>query len=135
MEEKRGKPKKLPTPTISNRPSPPSHLSRQAKVIFNALVDLLDSKGTLDKTDSTLIEIYAINADMLRLASLEVQMRGTIITTDRGAVIANPACAIVNACSMRLKTAISDMGLCPATFKESLNQYLNDDDDEWQGMI
>ena len=131
----RGRKQTLPTAQTGNRPSPPAHLSKQAKTIFGVLVDLLEEKGLLDQCDATLIEVYAVNADMLRLATMEVQMRGTIIKTDRGAIIANPACAIINACSMRLKTAISDMGLCPATFKDRLSLYDSDDADEWDGLI
>lgn len=93
---------------------PPELLSEDQAALYQAVVDRLDRAGSLQRTDPLLVEAYAINADLLRQAQAALLRDGHTLVSDKGRVYAHPMLAVVNSASMRLKTIISDLGLCPA---------------------
>lgn len=80
------------------------------------VVSLLRETGNLEKTDPTLVEAYALNVAMMRQASAELS-HGVTVENSHGTTVAHPACAILNAATMRIKAIVNDLGLCPSTSK------------------
>lgn len=107
-----------PTPEVAGDAwACPGHLAGDAAAAWKHLVDLLARAGNLPRTDPNLVEAYAINVAMLRAAQKEVSGRGIVLLGPQGGMQANPACAVVNAASMRIKAIVTDLGLCPSTSK------------------
>ena len=52
-------------------PTVPAYLDGAAKVEYLALANILDASGKLSQTDPKLIELYAINYDLLVRAYVE----------------------------------------------------------------
>lgn len=98
---------------------PPAHLSGDAEALaaWRHAVEMIGQAGNLDRTDPTLVEAYAVNVSLLRAARSEVQSKGVLVENRFGADVPNPALAVVNSATMRLKAIIGDLGLCPASSK------------------
>src|SRR4051812_18376842 len=94
---------------------PPAHLTGEARAAYQRLAGVLKAAGTLDRTDSTLIEVYAINYALLRKAGDELGRDKLTVTTKRGAVFAHPMIAVMNSTTIRLRGIIGDLGLSPAS--------------------
>jgi P27 family predicted phage terminase small subunit len=112
----------------------PGHLSGEALAAWNHVVGLLEAAGNLDRTDPVLVETYAMNVAMLRQAQAAVEMDGPTLSTERGSIMANPACAILNAASMRIKAIVTDLGLCPAASKKAAGKAA-ETKSRWAGLI
>lgn len=130
----RGVKPKLTGSTDASTWKVPTHLSKEAKREYKRLVAVLEGRGTLGETDPTLIEVYSINADLLRRAMADVERLGTVYSNSVGNLVANPACAIVNSASQRLKTIISDLGLCPNNSK-GISDSEDVENDKWENLL
>lgn len=115
---------------------PPAHLTGEAEEAWNHVVALLAEAGNLGRTDPSLVEGYAINRALLRAAHQAIQDRGLIVTNGMGAPAANPACAVVNAATLRLKSIINDLGLCPASARyAAVSSGEAKPDDPWGDLL
>jgi P27 family predicted phage terminase small subunit len=114
----------------------PAHLTGEASVAWAHIVRLLSEAGTLEITDPTLIEVYAVNVQMLRQAYDSLLKDGVSEYSPHG-TRANPACGIINAATVRLKGVISDLGLCPAAskFSAAKTHGAGPADDKWDGLL
>jgi len=142
MAEKRG-PKPKTAPAARRPPAPPSgweppeSLTGEAEAAWRHVVALLDADGNLGRTDPTLVECYAVNVAILRMAREELQY-GLTTLNGAGVPVAHPALAAVNSASMRIKAIISDLGLCPATSKYAADQggeSTTRAEDKWGGLV
>jgi P27 family predicted phage terminase small subunit len=121
---KRG-PKPKTTATAPRVASPrdgwdaPGHLSEGAKAAWVHVVGLLASKGNLSRTDPNLVECYAVNVDLIRLAQAGIKNDGMFVKNGMGALAPHPGVALVNSATMRIKAIVNDLGLCPSSSKHA----------------
>lgn len=106
---------------------PPDGLSDVAREAWDHVVGLLRKAGTLEKTDPRLVELYAVNADLVRRGYQEVDRDGMTFATKGGAFKPHPSLAVINQASIRLKGIIGEMGLSPAS--ASLSSPVDDFDE------
>src|SRR4051794_39671567 len=100
---------KKPAGVAKGAIEPPAHLTGEAKTAYQRLAGVLRSAGTLDRTDSTLIEVYAVNYALLRKAGDELGKKELTVTTTRGACIPHPMIAVMNSATIRLRGIIADL--------------------------
>jgi P27 family predicted phage terminase small subunit len=112
----------------------PGHLSGESLAAWNHVVALLREAGNLDRTDPVLVEAYALNAAMMRQAEAAIQEHGVMVKGRFGSPAANPACAVLNAASMRIKAIVTDLGLCPAASKKAAGKAA-EVKSKWGGLI
>jgi P27 family predicted phage terminase small subunit len=117
--------------------SPPKYLSPEARAAWAHLVELLEATGNLERTDPVLVEAYAINVALLRQAQEAIQLDGPTVTTCQGTLIAHPMVSAINSASMRVKSIITDLGLCPAAAKHASGgaQQATPGEDKWEGLL
>lgn len=117
-----------PTSTTS-RPPIPFYFTSDQSDIFEGVVDLLDSKGTLGDCDPTLIESYSLTLDLLRRAAKDIQENGIANTTSQGRG-KNPACDTVLSCVQKLQIYTTKMGLNPSALNKMMgaSSYRDDPD-------
>lgn len=115
---------------------PPPHLDGEALAAWHHLVALLAAAGNLERTDPILVESYALNVAILRKAREAIDEFGVTQINSKGTSIANPACAVANAATMRLKAIIESLGLCPATSKyAALKSGGSASGSKWDGLL
>jgi P27 family predicted phage terminase small subunit len=112
---KRGRKPKQLKPVASQRETrdrwqPPPHLSAVAAWAWSHLVARLEAAGRLDETDPVVVEAYAVNVAMLREAQVAINRDGVVVENGNGTPMAHPACAVVNAATMRLKSLLDGIG-------------------------
>jgi P27 family predicted phage terminase small subunit len=119
----------------------PKHLKGEALAAWKHVVGMLNDRGTLRKTDPTLIEAYAANKAMLRQAQ-DALTEGALVVTPGGGLAVNPACSVINSATIRLKAIITEMGLSPASSGLSASPIptaTNGDEsqgpDRWAGIL
>jgi P27 family predicted phage terminase small subunit len=114
----------------------PGHLSDQEKAIFRQVVAKLKGFGVLDRTDPTLIELYAVNYALLINARKEVEKDGLTSMTRFGSAAAHPMLAVMNQATIRLKGVLNDLGLTPASSKLSAPPEKGGKrNDPWEGLL
>jgi P27 family predicted phage terminase small subunit len=113
---------------------PRRELTGDARAAWRHVVGLLREAGNLDRTDPNLVEAYALNVELMRQAKRVIKAKGVVLTTGRGAIISNPACAILNSASMRLKAIVNDLGLCPASSDKAAGNAAKSDS-KWDGLL
>lgn len=113
----------------------PGHLLGDAREAWGHVVGMLSERGNLDKTDPVMVESYAINVQMLRAAQSAVLERGVVTENAAGTAVSNPACAVVNAATMRIKAICYDLGLVPATAKLSETGDPADTGGKWGDLL
>lgn len=111
MATKRGpKPKKAPisqgkpveTLTI------PEHLTGRVREEYARVAERLHQAGKLDATDPRLIELYAVNYDLVRAAKDELDRDGLTFSTEKG-IYPHPMVGVLNAATIRLRGLIADL--------------------------
>jgi P27 family predicted phage terminase small subunit len=115
--------------------NPPPHLTDVARSEYRRLAGILKSAGTLDRTDTRLIEMYAVNYALLRRAEEDLDRDGPTHETPRGAFIAHPMIAVMNAATIRLRGIIADLGLSPASSRHGGTGETEEDDDSWGDLL
>ena len=114
----------------------PKRLEGEAKAAWDHVVKLLAEAGNLDRTDPTLVECYAVNVALLHSAHETLSIDGPTSFTGSGAITKHPAIGIINSASMRLKSIIFDLGLCPASSKHaSSNATEASKSSKWDGVL
>src|SRR3712207_6522699 len=93
----------------------PGHLSGDAAWARGHLGALLDAAGNLRRPDRVLLEPYALNLALLRRAYAAIEADGVVLVGRFGRPTAHPACAVLNAATMRLKALVEALGLGPAS--------------------
>lgn len=141
-----------PKTALTDRPRPsapgdddgrwcvPDHLEGDDEAVkaWAHVVGLLAAAGNLDRTDPVMVEAYAINVSMLRAARHAVVTDGPTVMNGGGGISANPACAVVNSATMRIKAIVNDLGLCPSTSKYAAAPAPHGDQSaggKWDGML
>jgi P27 family predicted phage terminase small subunit len=138
MARRGPKPKRAPVTAgvvPGDRWACPGHLSGDAAAAWDLMVGWLKEAGNLDRTAPHLVETYALNVAMLRAAQIEIAARGLTFETSHGGVMANPACAILNAASMRIKAIVTDLGMCPAASKQAAGRADKPTTSKWDGLL
>jgi P27 family predicted phage terminase small subunit len=104
----------------------PAHLTGVAAEAWAHMVGLLAANGNLDRADPEVVASYAESVAMRKAAYAEVEARGPFVETvvlDKDgnqvstSLKANPAYAMHNAATMRIKAAAEALGHMPATSK------------------
>lgn len=114
----------------------PDHLTGLAREEYGRIVDLVRQHGNLSKTDPRLIEIYAINYELLRRAYAEVEAQGPTVESDRGNVSEHPSIQTINSCTIRLKAIINDLGLTPSSCRySSVQADIEEETNEWSERL
>jgi P27 family predicted phage terminase small subunit len=127
---------KKPAGTAKGSAVPPAHLKDEARIAYQRLAGVLKAAGTLDRTDSTLIEMYAVNYALLRKAEGELGGDKLTVKTKRGAVFAHPMIAVMNSTTIRLRGIIADLGLSPASSRYGGDgDNTGEDEDEWGDLL
>jgi|GEM_PF-7023252 len=116
---KRGrKPKLSGKVGASRKPSikVPDYLEGVAATEYVRVAERLADAGTLDSTDTRLIELYAINYDLILRAREEI-LRGDslVFITDKGGMQQHPLLTYVNAATIRLKGIIETLSAIKPT--------------------
>lgn len=116
---------------------PSAHLSGAARAEFLRLVELLDGAGTLGRTDPRLVELYAVNYDLLCRARDELDRDGLTQANAKGTLVPHPMIAVLNSATIRLRGLIADLGLTPATSRHSGEGRHNQEegDNPWAGLL
>ena len=117
MATKRG-----PKPNLAakSRPKPvntltiPDHLTGRVRDEYARVAERLQQAGKLDATDPRLIELYAVNYDLVRQAKEELDRDGLTFSTDKG-VYPHPMVGVLNAATIRLRGLIADLEGVKAT--------------------
>ncbi len=114
----------------------PPHLDGEALEAWRHVVGLLRDMGSLDRTDPSLVEAYAMTRAMLRQAHELVSAGGLVAINSRGGEVLNPACNVLNFATMRLKAIVNELGLSPASSKGATgNRAETKQDDKWGGLL
>ena len=87
----------------------PFHLEGRVRDEYLRVAAMLRESGKLEGTDTRLIELYAINYDLVRTAKEEIDRDGMTFTTERGAITAHPMIGVMNAATIRLRGLIADL--------------------------
>ena len=93
--------------------------------------------GVLERTDPRLIELYAVNYELVRKAYEQLSKDGPTIITDKGNTLEHPCIRTINGATIRLKAIINDLGLCPASSKltNPSGGEANKTEDKWAGLL
>jgi P27 family predicted phage terminase small subunit len=130
--------KQIPVTARSQRktaaPTPPEYLGKEAREEYRRLVGVLLAAGSLDQTDSRLIEAYAIQVSMLRDAHRAIAKDGAYIEGSHGGTVAHPATNVINTATMRIKGIIEALGLTPASAKHG-GANIEPAEDKWGGLL
>lgn len=114
----------------------PGYLSDLARDEFRRVVSLLSARGVLDRTDPRVVELYAMNYDLARLAYRDIRNEGATVTSDRGNVSEHPAVTTLNSATIRLKAIANDLGLTPASSRHANpSNGSKKKDDPWEGIL
>ncbi|MFO0957490.1 MAG: phage terminase small subunit P27 family [Isosphaeraceae bacterium] len=114
---------------------PPAHLSEGALAEFHRVVGALGIVGTLDKTDPRMVELYAINYDLVHRAHRQIDADGLTVETAEGRPILHPLMGVINAATIRLRGLMNDMGLTPASHNLTDPQSEAGPSDPWSGIL
>lgn len=114
----------------------PPHLKGDAAKAWIHVVRLLSEAGTLEITDPVLVETYAVNVQSLRDAHRAITEQGLTQKSDRGPRV-HPATNVMNMASMRIKSIVESLGLCPATskFSAAKTDGRPGESDKWDGLL
>jgi P27 family predicted phage terminase small subunit len=102
---------------VSVRAGAPEYLSERARAEYVRVADVLDGDGKLASTDPRVIELFAVNYDLIRSAYDQIQADGCAVESDRGNLAEHPAVKTLNAATIRLKAIAVELGLTPASKK------------------
>lgn len=114
---------------------PPSGLSKGAAAEYSRLIGVLRTVGVLEKTDPRMVELYAVNYDIIARATEQLDCEGLTTETETGRVIAHPLLAAVNAATIRLANLMDRMGLTPASHKLTDTTTEAKPSDPWAGIL
>lgn len=123
---------------------PPSYLGRISAHMWRDLVKELNKKKLVRSVDSTTVELFCVNYEIMRKAYDNLkehgemtEMKRTLLNPKTGDIVAvdslgfkkNPATQVVNDATAKLKSLSQDLGLSPASRAMLLNVTKNDGDD------
>lgn len=114
---------------------PPSGLSDGALAEYSRLVGILKAVGTLERTDPRMVELYAINYDLIRRATEQIDCEGLTTETAEGRAIAHPLLSAINTATIRLRGLMNDMGLTPSSSKLTDTIAEAKPSDPWAGIL
>ena len=116
---------------------PPAHLTADERAVFLAVVAKLIAFGVLERTDPTLIELYAVNYALLVKAKDAVAKEGLTTKTRFESLAPHPLLNVISQTTVRLKGILNDLGLTPAASKLAAPE--GDDGekaaDPWAGLL
>jgi P27 family predicted phage terminase small subunit len=116
---------------------PPAHLTPEERDTFKAVATKLRAFGVLERTDPTLIELYAVNYQLLCQAREAVGVDGLTSTTRFGSLSAHPLLNVIAQTTVRLKGILNDLGLTPAAAKLAAPEGRDSakPSDPWEGIL
>src|SRR4051794_17504064 len=95
-----GRTRKAPVLTI------PGHLTGRVREEYERVAAKLRAAGRLEATDPRLIELYAVNYDLVRAAKEQLDDDGLTFSNERG-IQAHPMVGVLNAATIRLRGLIA----------------------------
>jgi P27 family predicted phage terminase small subunit len=144
MSAKKG-PKRRPVEASPSRDSSlegwecPAHITGDAATAWNHIVGLLAAHGDLGRTDSYLLQCYAINYAALRQAQTTIEKDGLTVPNRFGSKTLHPAAMVLNGALMRQKTLISELGLSPSSSRHASSAVSTTDapnqDAAWNDLL
>lgn len=96
-------------------PVRPDHLDGWGEEAWDRIVPKLAELGILSDLDGEALALYCATYSRWRHALEAVRVDGVTTYTDKGAVKANPAVAVVNACERLMAAVLVEFGLTPSS--------------------
>lgn len=107
----------------------PSHLTEEAKLLWEKIVPELNETGYVIGIDASVVETLAMNYQMLREGYESIKEIG--ITYKAGdKTFKNPAVGIVDSATKVIKSISSDLGLSPQSRATLIDMAGDTEDDE-----
>lgn len=95
-------------------PKPPPHLTPGARAEWRRLSRILGPMGILTEAEADVLAVYAQTYDRWVQASAELQIRGLVVLTERGAWVRNPLLRVIDDCLRVMLRCMNELGLTPA---------------------
>lgn len=104
----------------------PKHLTGVASRLWTTIVPALNQLGYITVADKSTLEAFCINYSVMREAYESIKETGSVYMND-GKVIKNPATAVLNDATGKIKSLGGDLGLSPSS-RATLIDTANSDD-------
>ena len=83
----------------------------ESKVLISNVIDLLNSKGLIEKVDDATLLMLAYNYSTFLEASRIIKEEGLTITSDRGNIAEHPAVKIARDAQVLILKVMTELGL------------------------
>lgn len=110
---------------------PPRHLKGVAKQLWVTLVPELNKLGYITVSDNSTVEAFCINYSVMREAYDSIKEVGAIYE-NQGRYYKNPATAVLNDATGKVKSLGGELGLSPSS-RATLIERANDNDSSLTG--
>ncbi|HFD40867.1 MAG TPA: phage terminase small subunit P27 family [Anaerolineae bacterium] len=102
-------------PRFKRAPSPPEHLSEEAKTEWRRVVRMLMDAGLFTAADRAALALYCEAWGRWVEAQRMVAKSGQVITTQSGNLIQNPYLGVANRAWEDLRKILAEFGLTPSS--------------------
>lgn len=106
--------------------TPPKHLTGVASRLWATLVPELNKLGYITVADKSTLEAFCISYSVMREAYDSIKEVGAIYMND-GRVIKNPATAVLNDATGKVKSMGGELGLSPSSRATLIDMASTDD--------
>lgn len=114
----------------------PPDLDPVAQAAYARLVAALRHRGTLEKTDPSLVVAAARTLSLIERAESEIASAPELtLTTANGTLMPHPASKIANMATQRLRGLMRDLGLTLATARLSDPKAVVEDAGPWKDLL
>lgn len=117
MARRGPKPRRPATIPLVQEWAAPAHLSDAARAEFDRIVELLRQRGTIDRTDVTLVVRRAEACEIAETAYRQLTTDGAFVESDRGNLSAHPAVKVHTQAVAEIVRIDSELELSPAAVK------------------
>lgn len=107
--------------------TPPEYLTGVASLLWTTLVPELNKTGYITVADKSTLEAFCINYSAMREAYESIKSVGVMYQND-GKYIKNPATAILNDATGKVKSLGGELGLSPSSRATLIDMASSDDD-------
>lgn len=104
----------------------PRHLTGVASRLWTTIVPALNQLGYITVADKSTLEAFCINYSVMREAYESIKSVGAVYMND-GKVIKNPATAVLNDATGKVKSLGGDLGLSPSSRATLIDLASTDD--------
>lgn len=104
----------------------PKHLTGVASRLWASIVPALNQLGYITVADKSTLEAFCINYSVMREAYESIKETGAVYMNE-GKVIKNPATAVLNDATGKVKSLGGELGLSPSSRATLIDMANNDD--------